>query len=167
MPKELQAEIKSCIDKHTGALASELAELFRESMVKRFARTLEEVTQEAAPLRQRAKRLPVTPAPKKTAKKTAPSVARAKKRRTRKQSKPSVDRQPKKSSAEQGEDIVEFIRKHPGSGAADIMKGLGIRQPTWMHAKLKVQKAGRIRMTGEPRHARYFVTDTIVRRAAA
>lgn len=49
MPKQLQDEIKACIDKHTGALASELAELFRESMVKQFTRTLDEVKQDAAP----------------------------------------------------------------------------------------------------------------------
>ena len=163
MPKELQAEIKSCIDKHTSALAGELAELFRASMVERFTRTLDEVKQEAAPAPERAKRSPVTPAPKKQ----SPSVVRAKKRRQRKTSNPEGVRKPKKSSAEYGEDIVEYIRNNPGCGAADVMKGLGMRQTTWMRAKLIVQKAARIRMTGEPRRARYFVTDTIVRRSAA
>ncbi len=165
MSKELQAEIKACIDKHTVALASELAELFRENMVKQFERTLDDARQETAPAAGRAKKLPR----KKTSKKKSPAVARAKRRSSRKRAKPEVaqKQQQKKSRAQHGEDIVEFIRKNPGCGAADVMKGLGIRQSTWMHAKLAVQKKERIRMTGTPREARYFVTDTIVRRPAA
>lgn len=158
MPKELQAEIQDCIEKHAAALARDLAELFRTTTMKRVARMLGEA-EEIAPAPRREK-----PAPKRrSSKKRTPGVARAKKRA------PGVARaaSKKKSRAETGEDIVEFIRKHPGCGAADVMKGLGIPQPTWMGSKLLVQKAGRIRMTGKPRDARYFVTDTIVRRPAA
>jgi len=161
MPKttELELQIHACIDKHTDALASDLAELFRETTVKHVARVLREVEADAPPSRRSRQTSP---------KKRGPSVARAKKRRTRKVA-PKAPAAPtrKKSRAEIGEEIVAFIRDNPGTGAGAIMRALGLRQSTWMSAKLAVQKAGRIRRQGTPRDSRYFATDTVVRRAAA
>jgi len=155
MPKtELELQISACIDKHTDALARDLAELFRKTTVEHVARVLREVEADA-------------PRPRKAApKKRGPSVAHAKKRRPRKAA-PKAAKAQKKSRTEIGEEIVAFIRQNPGATPGAIMKALGLRQSTWMGAKLLVQKAGRIRRQGSPRESRYFVTDGVVRRAAA
>ncbi len=162
--KELQTEIRECIDKHADALASDLAELFTKTAVDRVASVFGAAEPEAKPRRSRAKKLPRKTAPKKN----APTVARAKKRTRRAKAKPVVAQRLKKKSREEvGKDIEAFIRENPGCGASDVMKGLGIRQTVWMHSKLPLQKAKRIRREGEARNSRYFVTDGIIRRSAA